>query len=147
MHPPSCPKPHNHHFISFSVSNNKFSNDTTFLFQATSSQTTLQVSIGLPILAGIYIALRWVTCVLLAGQPVDDVLMGAQQVLLPTTRTAARAFSSPLPRQAVAALHTWWLLWYLVVRCQCGVAVGCDARNGLGFDVLLRRNVWFWGGF
>jgi hypothetical protein len=76
-------------------------------------QTTLQVSIGLPILAGIYIALRWVTCVLLAGEPVDDAIMGAQQVLQATPEITTLNLNY---MQAVAALLSWWLLWYLVIR-------------------------------
>ena len=28
----------------------------------------------------VYLALRWVACVLQAGQPIDDIIMGAQQV-------------------------------------------------------------------
>ncbi len=73
----------------------------------------LQVSIGLPILVGIYIVLRWVTCVLLAGEPVDDVIMGAQQVMhvAPEIRTSNLNYP-----QAVAALQSWWLLWYFIIR-------------------------------
>jgi hypothetical protein len=64
-------------------------------------------------LVGVYIALRWVACVLKAGDPIDDVIMGAQQV--PFSSPASKP-STPYIQQAAAALQSGWLLWYLVVR-------------------------------